>query len=331
MTRAARAVIPNARPRSFIAIDGSFPAQRHLECQLFEPGREVYGHHARSISNFKANRGEVQDSQDTGLDQQIRGRLRRLFRNGDDSEQDVPFPYESIEILHGPNATIDHFRSDQSGIGVEDRGDLESFAGERSVGHDRLAESSRAHQRRLPGPVLAEDRPKPIPQVCERVSDTRLPELPEPREVLPDLGVRDSEAFAEPSGAHPRLARRQSSDRYERSAGPPSAASHTRGSAAHDPAPPPLPELSQVGAARGAEGGTARPRHVHGTSTARPQVALLENPLDRPLQAIVVTDCGTGLVAGAHSAEIHPRSSRAMSVAALDGLRGEKRERERWR
>jgi len=200
----------------------------------------------------------------------------------------------------------------------------------RAAGASPVGERERRSNNSSPRPLYPPGRNlEPPPPASAAAAASRIDRPPPPRRSLTgDNGCERSHSA--PVNA-PRLARRQSSDRYERSAGPPSAASHTRGSAAHDPAPPPLPELSQVGAARGAEGGTARPRHVHGTSTARPQVALLENPLDRPLQAIVVTDCGTGLVAGAHSAEIHPRSSRAMSVAALDGLRGEKRERERWR
>ena len=135
--------------------------------------------------------GVVEDDPHPGIDEVVCRRLSALGGHGQDADHDVLVPHRVGQAAVLAHLDVAHPAADLLGILVEDRRDVDAVLGEDRRARDRLAQAPGADERDVVLPLRAEDPPDLAQQAVDAVADPALAELPERREVAPNLGRVD--------------------------------------------------------------------------------------------------------------------------------------------
>src|SRR6187551_2262554 len=152
--------------------------------KLDSGARRVHGHVTRSVQE---RLGVVEDDLDARADDIVGHALRLFRRGGEYGHDDVLLADGVLELAVVADDRVADGMADLVLIGVEGGGDVEAVVGEDRRARDRLAESAGTEERDVVLALRAEDLADLRDEAVDVVADAPLAELPERREVAPDL------------------------------------------------------------------------------------------------------------------------------------------------
>src|SRR5687768_5589522 len=129
----------------------------------------------------------VEDDLRAGRDERIRGVLRRVGGNCDDAHDDVALARDLRNVFDRADREVADALADLVWVVVEDRRDMDAVLGEDRRARDRASQAPGSYQCDVVLPLRAEDLTDLLEERVRAIPDTTLTELPERREVAPDL------------------------------------------------------------------------------------------------------------------------------------------------
>src|SRR5437764_13537882 len=133
----------------------------------------------------------VEDDPHAGSHQSVGGILRGGRGHRQDPDDDVLVLDHGVQVGYGVDLDVAVALADQLRIDVEDRNDLEPVVGEDVRAGDRLTEVPGPEQDDVVLTRAAQDLADLVDERVDAVAHAPLPELPEARQVAPDLGRVD--------------------------------------------------------------------------------------------------------------------------------------------
>src|SRR5581483_478219 len=149
--------------------------------------RRVRRVHRHVVRDVEERPGVVEDDADAGVDEAVRDLLRRDGRYGDHADHDVLLANDVLHVVGRADRDVSEHPPDELRVAVEDGGDVDPVLGEDRGARDRLAEPAGADERDVVLTLRPQDLPDLVEKAVDVVADPSLAELPERREIAPDL------------------------------------------------------------------------------------------------------------------------------------------------
>jgi len=165
----------------------------NLVGQLLQGPRDIDAGHLHAGPDVQPHGGKVQYPSDPGIDERSRHVLCRMFRHRQDRDLHLMFPDVFMEHVHWKDPAPPGLHSHMAGSCIERCNDPESLVAESRVTHDGSADVSCTNDDRIPFAIHLQDTTDFSSQACNPVADSRLPELTEATEILPDLCIGNAD------------------------------------------------------------------------------------------------------------------------------------------
>jgi len=161
----------------------------NLVGQLLQGTRDIDTRHLHAVPDVQSHGGKVQYPSDPGIDERSRHVLCSMFRHRQDRDLHLVFPDVPMEFLHWKDPASSGLHSHLAGSGIEGCNYPESLVAESRVTHDGSTDVSSTNDDRIPFAIHLQDATDFSSQACDPVADSRLSELSEATEILPDLCI----------------------------------------------------------------------------------------------------------------------------------------------